>query len=91
MTQTHTPKPWSVSRFNDGYYALSGTYAEECDERDELSETEDEANRLIIEAAPDMLETLNEVLQYLQDTDQEGAVVADMVRAAIAKAEGGAA
>lgn len=97
MTQAHTPAPWSVSRFNDGYYALAGTYQEGCDERDEVPEIEDEANRLLIEAAPDMLEALKAALTWMEtikridpNIGDHGPLARDIenTRAAIAKAEG---
>jgi hypothetical protein len=75
----HTDGPWW---FDDDYYVLAG---EEADIICELWTSDREANGKLIAAAPDMLEALQavegEIDGYRGDLIQ-------MVRAAIAKAEG---
>ena len=83
----HTPGPWKVADWGGLIYADPDhfiTVAEACDHVD--------ANLLLIAAAPDMLAALKEALRLIELRDEwtfAGRYEAlDVIRAAIAKAEG---
>ena len=78
----HTPEPWEVSRDMDNYgrYTILGAAHEqnewvdegyeisdeEGDRRAEEAQERDEGNRVLIQAAPDMLSALQDALYALE-------------------------
>ncbi len=82
----HTPGPWIVSHDPDGSpddYCIGVPDGKidqvaVCSKRDAP----------IISAAPDMYEALKAVLEFLRDEGSDDYMIADTVRAALAKARG---
>lgn len=100
MTTTkHTPGPWDICRVNVlMIYADNGLRIADCqcDDQPDMPEEQEEANAVLIAAAPEMLDALDmcaEVLAELARLDDGTPSVSalSMARAAIAKAKGGAA
>jgi hypothetical protein len=87
---THTPGPWELTQYGavvrkDGHgqtvvYTDNG---ESC--------INGEANARLIAAAPDLLAALEMVMDAAEDGGDMNDIDWDMIRAAIARAEGGAA
>ena len=98
MTTKHTPGPWAVDGTNVGIplRCFNGEALQEFSTLgdSEVCTDEDEANALLIAAAPDLLESLQSVLAFFREFD--GPDVFDEIecealtkaRAAIAKATG---
>jgi hypothetical protein len=104
MTTQHTAAPWETLEIHDGIaikdsrnvtIAYCG-YATEADDI-ELDKGETEANARLIAAAPDMLEALEDAeeiissLMAIHEEDETDVPSIVTIRAAIAKAKGGAA
>ena len=86
----HTPAPWNVTGFerivvND---SLGRTLALAPGSSNDLDEMK--ANAALIAAAPDMLAALQDILDLWDDPNMPMGDLLARVRAAIAKAEGGA-
>jgi hypothetical protein len=102
MSAQHTPGPWFAvqPKHANGWWVVS-TDPEGCDGVDDSGDGGfEEANARLIAAAPEMLEALKECAEYLgppevtQYPNVQASVVNALirnVRAAIAKATGGAA
>ncbi len=91
MSAKFTPGPWVAEYFRD---TISGGYFI-CDQRgyivatvhDNNSSPENAANSLLIEAAPDLFESLEELCVQAEAVGAVG-IYWDNARAAIAKAKG---
>ena len=89
--QTHTPGPWTVNsltRIEGPAYGLIASV------RGSLDKERTHANARLIAAAPDMLNTLRDVLEILQDSwgDEQLAAgddqAANLIMAQLARIEG---
>lgn len=89
----HTPGPWKY----DGMWSLvmagkyeiaaihAARFAEDTKKRKRLDESQ--ANARLIAAAPDLLEACKEALLWIETPTRPWAATADLIRAAIQKAE----
>lgn len=103
MSAQHTPGPWWLQADGAGWYvectperghSVAYVRAEAGEDDPDTPDAEKEANARLIAAAPDLLEALwamvtsFHAVEYMEPHMQEAS---NMARAAIAKAEGGAA
>jgi hypothetical protein len=84
MNYTHAPEPWAIS--SDGNLYGDGMYIGNIS--DDHNDEQTEANRALICAAPEMLDALQAVCDAYGDRDT---LLMAQVKAALAKAKGGAA
>lgn len=96
---THTPEPWAVSSFThrgEEAYVIKGAYRDLSSElgyEETMAETRDrdDANRRLIEAAPELLTALEAAVPNLQWANIHGSRCEELlqqVRAALVKARG---
>jgi hypothetical protein len=95
MNGQHTPGPWRVERQNPspttGEWMIAGAKPGYLAEVRDCGSGDVSANARLIAAAPELLHCLKVVLCHVQgDEAMESIVHADYIRAAIAKATGGA-
>ena len=98
MKTKHTPGPWSITRtgFPDTYGP--GTKKDIGPSVDELvcvtagndNGEKDMANAYLIAAAPELLESLQRILEQVVETGTVNAIEGERARATINKAKGGA-
>lgn len=82
MSKQHTPGPWVTGAIAWGQYAVDGANGEE------VTSWIDEADALLIAAAPELLEALVDSLCALEVCGRDFDHVMGKARAAIAKARG---
>ena len=91
MESKHTPGPWNRTKYpNIVYESKKGQGIADCYIRPGISKAQARANARLIAAAPDLLETLEEVLPFISNPIypfHENAMVAQAEKA-IAKAKG---
>ena len=101
MSNKHTPGPWTITVYppdDDGaedlcaYIDGNGTHVSHCMPPDGANKELRDANALLIAAAPEMLEALQEIVAAADgDWWEQLDATLEKARAAITKATGGAA
>lgn len=89
----HTPGPWKLTTFEDGSMAIIPTKGFTITAlKPRKGFDEDIPNAQLMAAAPELLQVAEHILRLLEGPkpNKPGAVSRDMLRAAIAKAKGGA-
>lgn len=95
---SHTPGPWTAgdsewfmclpSDMGQRYFPIHGDGYQVCIVWDDEDDATQHANLRLIQAAPDLLDAVEELLIYLGDWDDPDNETCQRARAAVAKAKG---